>query len=152
MSDETTGKPIPDALVNASESFADPKPYEDRNETIKIIRDALKRRSGKPWSVTGGRGTAWGWIRIDAPPARRTFKHREKETVPINALNWSDRFEEYDSGEPGKQHERSGDGRVSTAAQHRSRSSIRRRWSAGFIRLSPRVHRASARRNAGSIR
>lgn len=45
----------------------------DRNETIKIIRTALRRRSGKPWSVTGGHGTAWGWLRIDAPPARRTF-------------------------------------------------------------------------------
>jgi len=31
----------------------------------------LRRRSGKPWSVTGGRGTAWGWIRITSPPARR---------------------------------------------------------------------------------
>ena len=42
----------------------------DRNETIKSIRTALKNRSGKMWSVTGGRGTAWGWIRISAPPAR----------------------------------------------------------------------------------
>lgn len=44
----------------------------ERDETIKRIRTALKRRSGKAWSVTGGRGTAWGWITIDAPPARRT--------------------------------------------------------------------------------
>lgn len=43
----------------------------DRDDAIKIIRDALKRRSGKTWSVTGGRGTAWGWITITAPPARR---------------------------------------------------------------------------------
>lgn len=43
-----------------------------RDETIKAIRTALKARSGKAWSVTGGTGTAWGWIRIDAPPARRT--------------------------------------------------------------------------------
>jgi thioesterase domain-containing protein len=42
----------------------------DRDETIAAIRAALKKRSGKPWSVTGGRGTAWGWIRISAPPAR----------------------------------------------------------------------------------
>lgn len=40
----------------------------DRDETIKLIKTALKRRSGKPWSVTGGRGTAWGWITIDAQP------------------------------------------------------------------------------------
>ena len=44
----------------------------DRNETIKIIRDALRRRSVRVWSVTGGRGTSWGWLNISAPPARRT--------------------------------------------------------------------------------
>jgi hypothetical protein len=43
----------------------------DRNEAIKRIRAALKRRSGKAWSVTGGRGTSWGWIEINSPPARR---------------------------------------------------------------------------------
>lgn len=45
----------------------------DRDLAIKQIRAALKRRSGTTWSVTGGRGTAWGWITIDVPPARRTF-------------------------------------------------------------------------------
>lgn len=45
----------------------------DRNEAIERIRRALRARSGKSWSVTGGRGTAWGWITIDAPPARRRF-------------------------------------------------------------------------------
>lgn len=43
----------------------------DRNVAIKLIRDALKKRSGKQWSVTGGRGTSWGWIEINSPPARR---------------------------------------------------------------------------------
>ena len=47
----------------------------DRNDTIKAIKTALQRRSGKQWSVTGGRGTAWGWISITAPPARRTAGH-----------------------------------------------------------------------------
>lgn len=42
-----------------------------RNEAIRRIRAALKQRSGKTWSVTGGRGTSWGWITIEAPPARR---------------------------------------------------------------------------------
>jgi hypothetical protein len=42
----------------------------DRNETIAAIKASLKARSGKPWSVTGGRGTAYGWIRISAPPKR----------------------------------------------------------------------------------
>lgn len=47
----------------------------NRDEAIKTIRAELKRRSGKTWSVTGGRGTAWGWIRITAPPARRVGKY-----------------------------------------------------------------------------
>ena len=44
-----------------------------RAETITRIRAALRRRSGKTWSVTGGRGTVYGWLKIDAPPQRRTF-------------------------------------------------------------------------------
>lgn len=46
-------------------------PTTDRNEAIAAIRSALRRRTGRAWSVTGGRGTSWGWIRIQAPPARR---------------------------------------------------------------------------------
>lgn len=42
----------------------------DRNETIDAIKAALKARSGRSWSVTGGRGTSWGWIRISAHPKR----------------------------------------------------------------------------------
>jgi len=42
----------------------------DRNEAIAAIKANLRRRSGKTWSVKGGRGTAWGWITITAPPAR----------------------------------------------------------------------------------
>ena len=45
--------------------------YIDRDEAIKRIRSALKRKTGKTWSVTGGRGTAWGWITVQAPPKRR---------------------------------------------------------------------------------
>lgn len=52
----------------------------DRNTAIKMIRDALKERSGKAWSVTGGRGTAWGWISIDAPPARRNYDFNGEPT------------------------------------------------------------------------
>ncbi len=45
----------------------------DRNEAIRRIKAALKARSGKSWSVTGGKGTAWGWIKIDTMPARKRF-------------------------------------------------------------------------------
>lgn len=42
-----------------------------RDDAIRAIRQGLKARSGKSWSVTGGRGTGWGWITITAPPRRR---------------------------------------------------------------------------------
>lgn len=45
-------------------------PGSDRDDAIKSIRTALRTRSGKAWSVKGGRGTSWGWIKISAPPAR----------------------------------------------------------------------------------
>lgn len=41
-----------------------------RGDVILRIRTALKARSGKPWSVTGGRGTTYCWITISAPPSR----------------------------------------------------------------------------------
>lgn len=70
----------------------------DRNETIKRIKTALQKRSGKTWSVTGGRGTAWGWITIDAPPARRTWGCRLKEGA---VTTWPSDYEECDKGIPG---------------------------------------------------
>lgn len=39
-----------------------------RDEAIAQIKAALKAR-GMRYSVTGGRGTAWGWIDIDLLPA-----------------------------------------------------------------------------------
>lgn len=69
-----------------------------RAAVIARIRIALKRRSGKVWSVTGGTGIDWGWITINAPPARRTWRERE---VP-NPENLSrPTYEEYDTGRPG---------------------------------------------------
>lgn len=70
----------------------------ERNETIKAIKTALQRRSGKTWSVTGGRGTAWGWLKIDAPPARCTWKSRLKAGAVTNR---PEDYEEYDTGQPG---------------------------------------------------
>lgn len=59
----------------------------DRDTAILRIRKALKVRSGKAWSVTGGRGTAWGWIEIDAPPRRRTWQDvATAETDPMSGL------------------------------------------------------------------
>lgn len=44
----------------------------EKDTAIQTIRHELRRRSGKAWSVTGGKGTSWGWITVTAPPARRT--------------------------------------------------------------------------------
>lgn len=69
-----------------------------RDAVIDAIRKALKVRSGKPWSVTGGRGTAWGWITVESPPARRTQRCRLKAGA---VTTYPDDYEHYDSGLPG---------------------------------------------------
>lgn len=69
----------------------------DRNATIKDIKQNLQRRSGKAWSVTGGRGTAYGWITIQSPPARQTA-HSVLKAGATN--NWPESYETVDTGEP----------------------------------------------------
>jgi hypothetical protein len=69
-----------------------------RDEAIQRIRKALKRRSGKAWSVTGGRGTAYGWLEIDVPPAKRTWAFRETGERDASGFPV---YEEYDTGQPG---------------------------------------------------
>ena len=61
--------------------------YLSRDDAIKQIKSALESRSDLRWSVTGGRGTGYGWLRIDAPPSRRTWVR--------------DGQAEYDRGTPG---------------------------------------------------
>lgn len=43
---------------------------DGRNEAMTFIKAHLRRRTGRSWSVTGGRGTAWGWITVTALPAQ----------------------------------------------------------------------------------
>ncbi|MGD9622180.1 MAG: hypothetical protein AB7G47_19330 [Mycolicibacterium sp.] len=68
----------------------DPAPAApvDRDQTIAAIRAALRRRSGKSWSVRGGRGTTWGWITVSAPPRRcDKYGHMgEEDRVELAAL------------------------------------------------------------------
>jgi hypothetical protein len=45
--------------------------FLDRGPVVKFIRAALRARSGKAWSVTGGTGTAYGWLSINVPPQQR---------------------------------------------------------------------------------
>ena len=68
----------------------------DRNRTIAAIKAALRRRSGKAWSVTGGRGTAWGWIKIDTLPARATWEYYLPEGQP----DYPENYRERDGGRP----------------------------------------------------
>ena len=77
--------PVP-APVAAPESWG-------RDDAIKAIRTALRKRSGKAWSVTGGRGTAYGWITISAPPARRGEygSMTEEDSTELAALLGLDR-------------------------------------------------------------
>lgn len=69
-----------------------------RDDAIKEIKSALRRRSGRSWSVTGGRGTAWGWININVPPALRTSHAMKK---PGAVYDRPEDYEEIDTGEPG---------------------------------------------------
>jgi len=69
-----------------------------RAAVIHRIKTALQRRSGKAWSVTGGKGTAYGWITVDAPPARRTWSHRLKAGCVTDR---PEDYEGYDCGQPG---------------------------------------------------
>ena len=70
-----------------------------RNETISEIKSSLRLRSKEKWSVTGGKGTAWGWISITAIPSHRTWGSRP---LPhnTNQIPGSENWEEYDTGKP----------------------------------------------------
>lgn len=68
-----------------------------RAAVIRRIKAGLERRSGKRWSVTGGTGTAYGWLTVDALPGRRTWAHRRKP----GALDSPGNYEEYDTGQKG---------------------------------------------------
>lgn len=46
----------------------------DRTAAIALIREGLKRRTGWAWSVSGGTGTAYGWIKIKGRAPRATDK------------------------------------------------------------------------------
>jgi hypothetical protein len=70
-----------------------------RNAVMARIKAALQRRSGKTWSVTGGHGTAYGWITIDAPPKRRTA-HAVLKPGKTSGY-WPSDYMVIDAGHPG---------------------------------------------------
>lgn len=71
-----------------------------RAAVIARIKAALERRSGKKWSVTGGTGTAYGWLKIDGPPSRRTWRDRPRAGA-TGLGTYAEDYEPYDSGQPG---------------------------------------------------
>lgn len=54
-----------------------------RDNVIRALRNALKRRSLRKWSVTGGRGTAWGWITITARKADSSMDETERKELAL---------------------------------------------------------------------
>lgn len=68
-------------------------PWLWRDATIQAIRAALKRRSGKDWSVKGGRGSDWGWLRITAPLRRRVRIHGDPFPEETAQVTLEDRTE-----------------------------------------------------------
>lgn len=50
--------------------------YIDTDESVKRIRAALKRKTGMAWSVRRGKGTAYCWLSVGAPPRRQVAHDR----------------------------------------------------------------------------
>jgi len=67
----------------------------DRDTAIQYIKIHLNKRTGMNWSVRGGRGTSWGWIKIDAMPKQCTWHHVKRET-PVDGQE----YELRNTGEP----------------------------------------------------
>lgn len=67
----------------------------ERKEATKRIRQALRKRTGQTWSVTGDRGTAWGWLRIEAAKSRRVCHDDNPEydryALYQSELPWTER-------------------------------------------------------------
>lgn len=65
------------AVADSATASTYPPPPASRADAIASIRRDLRRRTGRAWSVTGGTGTAYGWLTIDAPPRLRTWERFE---------------------------------------------------------------------------
>lgn len=61
--------PVPMSVVQAKDWEAG-----DLTEYTKRLRQVLRMRTGRPWSVKVGTGTAYCWVKVEAPPKRRTVR------------------------------------------------------------------------------
>lgn len=68
---DRTVPPVLMPLKNVEGAIASVMLERNRSEVTKMIKGFLKARTGRDWSVTGGTGTAWGWLRITAPKGRK---------------------------------------------------------------------------------
>ncbi len=60
---------------------------EGRSAVTRKMRQLLRKRSGKTWSVKGGRGTGWGWLTIAAPPSRMdNWRMTEEDQAELSIL------------------------------------------------------------------
>lgn len=65
----TAPKALPLAAFEVDELVA--RGVADRTSFVRVVRKLLKERTGVAWSVSGGRGTAWGWVTITAAKSRQ---------------------------------------------------------------------------------
>jgi hypothetical protein len=70
---------VADVTPAAAPAANDTRKYYSVKEACGAIRKALRARSGKSWSVTHGRGTAYGWINIEVPPKARVDGYMSPE-------------------------------------------------------------------------
>lgn len=68
---DRTVPPVLMPLKDVEGAIASVMLERNRSEVTKMIKGFLKARTGRDWSVTGGTGTAWGWLRITAPKGRK---------------------------------------------------------------------------------
>jgi len=73
--------------------------YVKREEVVKRIKAALVHKTGQQWSVHGDRGTAWGWITIEAPKARRVSLRENPDYISPWETPHIVAYTEYRSGE-----------------------------------------------------
>lgn len=72
------------------------RPGNDRDFAAKTIQSALRRRSHVNWTVKVGRGTARGWLTIDAPPKLKGWHF----VLPPGAADYPENYIEAVTGKP----------------------------------------------------
>jgi hypothetical protein len=63
-------RPEPAPTGDTLDALSDADSWETKAYT-KALRNVLKRRTGRLWSVKVGQGTGYSWVSINSPPARQ---------------------------------------------------------------------------------